>query len=79
MLLRVAMGHATRMLRKEQVMSMRKLSEKSGVSIGHISEFERGQKEMSSELLESLCKAFDIPTDDLLELATATIKTSNNK
>jgi hypothetical protein len=36
------------------------------VSLGYISEIERGQKEASSELLASLCQAMDLPLSDVL-------------
>lgn len=31
------------------------------VSLGYLSEVERGQKEASSELLASICEALDVP------------------
>jgi transcriptional regulator with XRE-family HTH domain len=36
------------------------------VSLGYISEIERGQKEASSELLGALCEALDVPLSDVL-------------
>lgn len=45
---------------------MRDLSSKSGISIAHLSEFERGIKEMSSELLDSLATGLQIKQSDIL-------------
>jgi transcriptional regulator with XRE-family HTH domain len=36
------------------------------VSLGYLSEVERGRKEASSELLASICDALDLPLDELL-------------
>jgi transcriptional regulator with XRE-family HTH domain len=36
------------------------------VSLGYLSEVERGRKEPSSELLASICDALDLPLDELL-------------
>jgi transcriptional regulator with XRE-family HTH domain len=47
-------------------MTLRQLSAEARVSLGYISEIERGQKEASSELLASLCQAMDLPLSDVL-------------
>ena len=47
-------------------MTLRDLSAEARVSLGYISEIERGQKEASSELLASLCGALDAPLSDVL-------------
>ena len=47
-------------------MTLRELSAEARVSLGYISEIERGQKEASSELLASLCQAMDLPLSDVL-------------
>lgn len=36
------------------------------VSLGYLSEVERGQKEASSELLGSICQALDVPLSQIL-------------
>lgn len=35
------------------------------MSLGYLSEIERGQKEASSELLASVCEALDVPLSDV--------------
>jgi transcriptional regulator with XRE-family HTH domain len=37
------------------------VSSAARVSLGYLSEVERGQKEASSELLASICEALDVP------------------
>jgi transcriptional regulator with XRE-family HTH domain len=47
-------------------MTLREVSAEARVSLGYISEIERGQKEASSELLSSLCSALDLPLSVVL-------------
>ena len=42
------------------------MSADARVSLGYISEIERGQKEASSELLASICSALDVPLSEIL-------------
>jgi transcriptional regulator with XRE-family HTH domain len=50
----------------ERGMTLREVSAEARVSLGYISEIERGQKEASSELLASLCTALDAPLSEVL-------------
>jgi len=45
---------------------LRDVSGSARVSLGYLSEIERGQKEASSELLSSICYALDLELADLL-------------
>ena len=54
--LRGAIGHVLRELRTRDRRTLREVSEKAGVSLGYLSEVERGQKEASSELLSSISR-----------------------
>ena len=54
----------TRRIRKGQ--TLRQVSAEARVSLGYISEIERGQKEASSELLASICAALDVPLSEIL-------------
>ena len=65
-LFRRFLGDVLRERRVEQGLTLRKLSQEARVSLGYISEIERGQKEASSELLASLCGALDTPLSDIL-------------
>jgi len=65
-LFRRSLGDVLRELRVQQGLTLRDLSAAARVSLGYISELERGQKEASSELLGSLCAALDVPLSDVL-------------
>jgi hypothetical protein len=65
-LLRDELGHVLRMNRLGQHRTLRDVSAAARVSLGYLSEVERGQKEASSELLASICEALDVPLWDTL-------------
>ena len=65
-LFRRSLGEVLRGARMQRGMTLRELSAEARVSLGYISEIERGQKEASSELLASLCQAMDLPLSDVL-------------
>ncbi|CAI9419159.1 helix-turn-helix domain-containing protein [Nocardioides sp. T2.26MG-1] len=65
-LFRRLLGDVLRDLRLQRGMTLREVSAEARVSLGYISEIERGQKEASSELLASLCSALDVPLSDVL-------------
>jgi transcriptional regulator with XRE-family HTH domain len=50
----------------QQGRTLRQVSADARVSLGYISEIERGQKEASSELLASICAALDVPLSEIL-------------
>jgi transcriptional regulator with XRE-family HTH domain len=60
------LGDVLRERRLEQGLTLRQVSAEARVSLGYISEIERGQKEASSELLASLCSALDTPLSAVL-------------
>lgn len=61
MLLRRELGDVLRFIRVRQGRTLREISAGAQVSLGYLSEVERGQKEASSELLNSICKALGVP------------------
>lgn len=65
-LFRRLLGDVLRGARMQRGMTLRELSAQARVSLGYISEIERGQKEASSELLASLCQAMDLPLSAVL-------------
>jgi len=65
-LLRHLLGDALRRLRLRQGRTLRDVSAAARVSLGYLSEVERGQKEASSELLASICGALGAPLSQLL-------------
>jgi transcriptional regulator with XRE-family HTH domain len=65
-LLRQMIGDALRRLRLRQGRTLREVSAAARVSLGYLSEVERGQKEASSELLASICGALGAPLSQVL-------------
>ena len=65
-LFRRLLGDVLRAQRMRRGMTLREVSAEARVSLGYISEIERGQKEASSELLASLCSALDLPLSVVL-------------
>jgi len=65
-LLRRVLGETLRGRRLRQRRTLREVSGAARVSLGYLSEVERGQKEASSELLASICAALDVRLSDVL-------------
>jgi transcriptional regulator with XRE-family HTH domain len=65
-LFRRLLGDVLRAQRMQRGLTLREVSAEARVSLGYISEIERGQKEASSELLASLCTALEVPLSDVL-------------
>lgn len=74
MLLRDALGETLRDARTRQNRTLRDVSTAANVSLGYLSEVERGRKEASSELLASICDALDLEIADLLDSVSKTMK-----
>ena len=71
-LVRELIGESLREERVAQARTLREVSKAARVSLGYLSEVERGQKEASSELLASICAALDAPLSEILsEVADA--------
>lgn len=72
LLLREAIGGSLRRARTRRRRTLREVSHQARVSLGYLSEVERGRKEASSELLAAICEALGLPLPDLLsEVADA--------
>jgi transcriptional regulator with XRE-family HTH domain len=65
-LLREAIGDRLRHARTLQRRTLREVSRSARVSLGYLSEVERGRKEASSELLAAICDALELPLSELL-------------
>ena len=63
--LRQVVGDTLRAVRMRQRRTLREVSSSARVSLGYLSEVERGQKEPSSELLAAICGALDIELSEL--------------
>ena len=77
-LLREAIGDRLRHARTNQRRTLRDISRAAKVSLGYLSEVERGQKEASSELLASICQALDLPLGELLHNVAADVSALDN-
>ena len=76
-LLRVVIGEVLRARRQLAGRTLREISKDAQVSLGYLSEIERGQKEASSELLASICAALDLSLSALLFDASLEISRSD--
>jgi transcriptional regulator with XRE-family HTH domain len=65
-LLREVLGDVLRRSRTKQGRTLRQVSDSARVSLGYLSEVERGRKEASSELLSAICDALDVSLSQLL-------------
>jgi transcriptional regulator with XRE-family HTH domain len=65
-LLREVIGDVLRRARTSQGRTLREVSDSARVSLGYLSEVERGRKEASSELLGAICGALDVPLSRVL-------------
>jgi transcriptional regulator with XRE-family HTH domain len=65
-LLREVIGDVLRGTRISQGRTLREVSDSARVSLGYLSEVERGRKEASSELLTAICGALDVPLSEVL-------------
>lgn len=71
--LRKVIGDVLRARRLAQHRTLREVSAAANVSLGYLSEIERGHKEASSELLAAICDALGAPLSKLLGEVAATI------
>ncbi|MDR1431472.1 MAG: helix-turn-helix domain-containing protein [Propionibacteriaceae bacterium] len=74
-LLREELGEVLRDLRLEKGLTLRDVSTKALVSLGYLSEVERGRKEASSEMLASICAAHGVTLLEVLQLVVERMDT----
>ena len=72
--LRQVVGETLRGMRMRQRRTLREVSSAARVSLGYLSEVERGQKEPSSELLAAICGALDVELSELLTEVSQTLR-----
>ncbi len=72
--LRHVLGETLRGLRLRQRRTLREVSASARVSLGYLSEVERGQKEPSSELLAAICGALDVELSELFWQVSTTLR-----
>lgn len=69
-LMRELVGESLREERMTQGKTLREVSKEARVSLGYLSEVERGQKEASSELLAAICGALELPLSVVLNVVS---------
>lgn len=78
-LLRTHLGSTLRVARVSQGRTLRDVAKSARVSLGYLSEVERGQKEPSSELLNSICTALDLQLSKILTDVAAKVASTEIK
>ncbi|GAB3925461.1 hypothetical protein GCM10011575_05800 [Microlunatus endophyticus] len=73
-LVRELIGETLREERTLQGKTLREVSKAARVSLGYLSEVERGQKEASSELLAAICGALDVPLSVILSVVSEKLR-----
>jgi transcriptional regulator with XRE-family HTH domain len=63
----------------DQGRTLREVSTSARVSLGYLSEVERGQKEASSELLAAICDALEVEIADVLLDVRDTLRTGHDQ
>ena len=66
MMFKIAMGEVLRELRREKGITLRELSKKSNVALGYISDIERGKKDPSSVVIQSLANGIGMSAAALI-------------
>lgn len=65
-LVRHEIGEVLRDIRMSKRQTLRQVAARAAVALGYLSEIERGQKEVSSELLFSISEALDVPISQVM-------------
>jgi transcriptional regulator with XRE-family HTH domain len=72
--LRHVVGETLRAVRLRQRRTLREVSAAARVSLGYLSEIERGHKEPSSELLAAICDALDVPLSEVFTIVSDSLR-----
>ena len=73
-LLRTHIGSVLRDARVSQGRTLRDVAASANISLGYLSEVERGQKEASSELLNAICLALDLSLVNVIATVQSSIE-----
>ena len=69
-----AIGETLRTIRTERGLTLRQVAEGAHVSISYLAEIERGEKDPSSRVLESISGGLEIEVGDLLLRIASTLE-----
>ncbi len=73
-LFRTELGEVLREARQAQGRTLRDVAAASSVSLGYLSELERGTKEASSELLSAVCAGLGLSLSELLGMVQGRVE-----
>lgn len=76
-LLRDVLGGVLRDERLDQDRTLADVADAAHVSLPYLSEVERGRKEVSSDLLDAICEALELPLADVLERSVRRIRSGS--
>lgn len=65
-LVRHEIGEVLRDIRMSKRQTLRQVAARAAVALGYLSEIERGQKEVSSEILFSIAEALDVSVSQVM-------------
>ncbi len=65
-LVRHELGDVLRDFRLRKGRTLRQVASRASVALGYLSEVERGQKEVSSEILASIAEALEVPISTIM-------------
>ena len=72
-------GNMISIIRKEKGITKTKLSEMTGINIGHLTHIEKGERNPSHKALYTICDALDIPYEELLHTYDKTLTLEQEK
>ena len=77
-LLRQEIGEVLREVRQSQGLTLRQVANRANVALGYLSEVERGQKEVSSEILLAVSDGLNTPLSKILSEVSDRIAETEN-
>lgn len=69
-----AIGETLRAERTERGLTLKRVAEGAHISVSYLAEIERGEKDPSSRVLESIARGLDVETSDLLIRIAAAVE-----
>lgn len=72
-------GESIRDIRKEKHLTLRQVSKKASIALGHLSDVETGKKNASNELLEAIARGLDVSISELIGEVYAYLKEQDDK
>jgi hypothetical protein len=77
--LRDLLGEVLREERRRQRRTLADVSDAAAVSLPYLSEIERGRKDVSSDLLDAVCDALDLPLVEVLDRCAGRLRARSQR